>query len=492
VANALGVQGAGMVAFALWIALVLTPIIDGGATLSVGRFPAQLRGQDKQSAAQALPGILARRLLLYHVVSLAALLAVFVLLQDHPEASSWTIQAEISRIPLHAVVIVAVLTSLQSLALFAAADLRSSQSFGTLAVLAFVSMLVQLGSVYAGARFYGVPGALCGYLCGQICLALVTLSRIGRRGRLAPSQAREVWRYGRYSWAANICNTFVWSRIEILFLQVFWSYHEVGWFSVALALSSLASQGPLLLTGAFLPMLAQKHGERDRAGLQSAFIRGTRMLALIALPVCLVMAAVVPALVDLIYGAAFAPASPAAMIIVTAAAFTATTVIGTHLVNALGRSDFIFFSSLAGALLSAVLGLLLIPRFELVGAAVSRATVQLAMVALGMWFITWKLGFRFPLGSSLRILLASAVAAGAAYAIVSVDHHPAALAAAVAMGGIVYVLCLRLFGAVHAEDVRLARRLLAPLPRPLARLADGFLLFIYPGPGAVFIITTTR
>jgi O-antigen/teichoic acid export membrane protein len=301
-----------------------------------------------------------------------------------------------------------------------------------------------------------------------------------------------VGHYGRYAWAANVCNTFVWSRIEILFLQVFWTFQEVGWFSVALALSALASQGPLLLTGAFMPMLARKHGKDDKAGLQSAFTVGTRLLAMIALPACLGMAAIAPGLVSLLYGAEFEPAVPASMIIMVAAAFTITTVIGSHLVNALGRSDFIFFSSLAGVALSTFFGLLLIPAFGLLCAALSRAVVQLAMIALGMWFITRKLGFSFPFGSFLRILLASLVAAAAAFATLAVSGQATGLLAAVAVAALIYVLCLRLLGAAHAEDIVLARRLTASLPRPLAHLGNILLSFINPASGGSRIIPTMR
>jgi O-antigen/teichoic acid export membrane protein len=493
VANLLGVHGAGMVAFAIWIAAMLVPIIDGGTTLSVGRFPAELRGQDNNAAADTLPAVLARRLLLYHVLGATALAALYLIGTDAPliskELSGRDFTAGISLI---VVLVVAALTSLQSFALFSTAHLRSSQRFHTLATLACASMIAQIGAVYAGAHFYGVVGALAGYIAGQVCLAAATLSLIWRSGKVSPSLTSEVWRYGRFSWAANVCNTFVWSRIEILFLQVFWSYREVGWFSVALALSGLASQGPLLLTGAFLPMLARKHGQNDRAGLQNAFTKGTRLLATLALPTCLGMAAVVPSLVPLLYGPEFEPAVPAAMIIVTAAAFTITTVIGSHLVNALGRSDFIFFSSLSGALLSAIFGFLLIPVFGLVGAAISRAIVQLAMVAVGLWFIATRLGFSFPLGAFLRILLASLAAAGAAFVTVDAIGHLPGLFAAIAVAAFTYVLCLRLFGATHADDIALARRLCAPLPQPIARMADIALSFIHPGSIRPLIITTTR
>lgn len=492
VANILGVEGAGLVAFAVWIALVVAPIIDGGTALCAGRFPADLKGQKDDAAAHALPGILARRLFLYNVLAAVALVLVHVSGMDGPVARSGLPGALSTDIPISLFVIVAALTSLQSLALFGTAHLRGSQNFRTLAVLTFVSMVAQIACVYAGARLHGATGAIAGYASGQVLLALTTIGLLWRPGRISPALANEVGRYGRFSWAANVCNTFVWSRIEILFLQVFWSYREVGWFSVALALSGLASQGPLLLTGAFLPMFAQKHGQADRAGLQSAFSSGTRLLAMLAFPACFGMAAVVPALVGLLYGPEFEPAVPAAMVISTAAAFTITTVIGTHLVNALARSDFIFASSLAGAVFSGAAGILLIPGFGLVGAAVSRAVVQLAMIGLGLWFITRRLKFSYPFNSLFRILLAALVAAATAFAVISISETLTGLLVAILLSALVYVICLRLFGAAHADDIALLRRLSTSLPRRLGWALDGLLSFVHPSSDRPLTFTPLR
>lgn len=161
VANLLGVHGAGMVAFTIWIAAMLAPIIDGGTALSVGRFPAELRGQDNPVAAHALSGVLARRLLLYQALGVTALAAIYLISTDAPLISRELAGGDSAAgIPVIVLFTVAALASLQSFALFGTAHLRSSHRFHTLATLASIGMITQIGAVYAGAHFYGVPGAL--------------------------------------------------------------------------------------------------------------------------------------------------------------------------------------------------------------------------------------------------------------------------------------------------------------------------------------------
>lgn len=483
IANLLGVHGTGLVAFAVWLALVIAPVVDGGTALSIGRFLPDLKGRNDTPAAYALPGRLARRLLLFNLLALV-LPAIFYLVDADAAlgVARRIFGDEPPGISVSLVILVAALVLLQSFAMFATAYFRGSQKFVTLAALTSSSMVAQIACVYVGTRYFGIAGAVAGYVIGQGFLAFATTLLLWRRGIVSPALVRQTRQYGRFSWAANICNTFVWSRIEILFLQSFWGYHEVGLFSVALALSALASQGPLLLTGAFLPMLAEKHGRQDRAGLQAAFERGTRLLAMFAFPACFGMAAILPALVGLLYGHAFEPAVPAAMIIVTAAAFSITTVIGTHLVNALARSDFIFASSLVGAFLSVSIGFLLIPHFGLLGAAISRTVTQLAMIVLGLWFITARLGFAYPFGPLARIVLAALAASLGALLIVTATNGVGGLIAAIVIAALIYTLCLRLFDAAHPEDIALAHRLSGALPSPLAGAANILLSFIHRGP----------
>ena len=87
IANLLGVDGAGIVAFVVWIALVAAPIIDGGTALSVGRFPADLKGQADEHAAETLPRALARRLALYNVLALIALVGANLMIAETASSS---------------------------------------------------------------------------------------------------------------------------------------------------------------------------------------------------------------------------------------------------------------------------------------------------------------------------------------------------------------------------------------------------------------------
>lgn len=478
VARILGVEETGRVAFAVWLAFILSQVVDGGTSVSVGRFVAELRGKRDEAGAHALSGRLSRALLFYNLLAIALCAAAFVIAPSATAASIRHLFGNDGSSAIALATTVLLLLVAQSFAAFAAGHFRGTQNFGGFAVFSFASMAAQIVCVTAGSLLFQAPGAIAGYAIGQGMIALPALGLLFARGRVSTDLARQARHYGGFSWGANLFNAIVWSRIELLFLQSFWGYREVGLFSVALALSAIASQGPLLLTGAFLPMLAEKHGRRDREGLQLAFASGTRFLALVAFPACFGMAAIVPSLIGLLYAPSFAPATDATMIISTAAAFSVSTTIGSHLINALGRSDLMFVSSLIGAILSIGTGFLLIPEYGLLGAALARTVTQFTIIAWFIWFVTPKLGFAYPFRSLVLTLGAAIVSALAAHCVITIDSGVGGLVLAIPTAAVVYLLSLRLFGAVEPQDLLLAHRVISALPPAVGTIAKTILSFV--------------
>ena len=466
VARALGVEGAGTVAFMVWLALFITPFSEIGTAAAVGRYVPELRGRGDCAAADQLSSALARVLLF----SLTICIVAAILLIGVPRFSSWPLAVvDIEHRLGLAALLVAGYTALQALGGFGNAYLRGRQAFTLIAKLAGGSFLLQVTAVTLGTLLFGVPGAIAGYASGQLLLATVALRCAGNStgSALDPKLRRRVGRYACYAWAANIANAVVWSRIEVLFLERSWGLEAVGFFTTALALTSLATQGPLMLTTAILPILSEQQGRSEFEAMRETSATATRLLALLVFPCCLGMAALMPIVLPLIYGKAFTPAVPAAIILVCAAAISATSVVGTNLVLAMERNDFVFISSLVGACFAVFAGFMLIPTFGVLGAATTRALIQVFLVVLGSWFITRRLHCPIPFGALARICLAATTCALAAAICVTIIGNAAAILPAIAAGAIVYLVALRLFRAVPPADLAVLKGVADMLPPPL-------------------------
>jgi O-antigen/teichoic acid export membrane protein len=459
-ARILGVSGTGEVAYIIWLISISGFIADLGLSPVVARYVPEMRGRGEYREADQLAGYLVCALV---VCMLAVGIVTVVCLHVLPYVG-FVRTTTFGKTAL----LISLAIFVYVFGGFAQYYLRGLQAFGKLARICGASLAIQVVGVVLGSLLFGTEGAVGGYIAGQIIPAVLALRLV----RYAAPVERALWlrvrRYAVYAWAANIANAFVWARMEVFFLQQFWDSDAVGLFTVALMLTNLAAQGPTLLTTAVLSLLAEKRGKNDAESMRRIFSTGTRLIAALVLPACFGAAAVMPILIPFIFGPSFAPAIPAAILLVCVSALAVITLITTNLVNALERNDFLFSSSLFGAVFAVAIELLLVPRFGLMGAAVARAMIQLLMIACGCWFVTRRLGFALPMNALARLFAASVVSAATAALCVFVSRSPACLLVAIPAAGVVYILALRALNALPASDLVLLIAISDSLPKPLA------------------------
>jgi O-antigen/teichoic acid export membrane protein len=469
-ARILGVSGTGEVAYLIWLISISVVVADLGLASVVARYIPEMHGRGESSEADQLAGYLVGVLI---VCMLAVGIVAVVCLHLLPYVG-FANSTAFGATPL--LILLAILAYV--FGQFAQYYLRGIQAFGKLARMCAASLAIQVIGVVIGSLLFGVEGAVGGYIAGQLAPAVLSLRLVWYAAPVEHALWLRVRRYAVYAWAANIANAFVWARMEVFFLQRFWDSEAVGLFTVALMLTNLAAQGPTLLTTAVLSLLAEKRGKNDVESIRKIFSTGTRLIAALVLPACFGAAAVMPILIPFIFGPSFAPAVPAAVLLVCVSALAVSTIITTNLVNALERNDFLFSTSLFGAVFAVAIALLLIPRFGLMGAAASRAMIQLLMIACSCWFVTRRLGFALPLNALARLFAASAVSAAAAAVCVLVSRSPACLLVAIPAAGVVYILALRALNALPVSDLVLLVAISDSLPKPLAGPARAIVGFV--------------
>jgi O-antigen/teichoic acid export membrane protein len=455
VARWLGVAATGGIAYVTWISAMGVTLLDLGAQASLARYLPEVR-RGGTAAADAFAAALFRP----YLAICCALIAVV-----GAGAALWggPLLAGVGRI--EGVAAVGGLCLLQTLANFALGELRGQQNFRAAALTTLVSMILQIVFVVGGAVAFGEIGVVLGYGCGSLPLALRALRILGRRRETqVPGLERRHVRFALYSWAGGVASALVWSRSEVFFLQRSWGEHAVALLTAGFTFANLAAQGPLLLTGALLPFFSEKVGV-DREGVNRAFASGTRILAFMALPLCFGAAGVMPGLIAITFGPHFADASLPASIIVIATALAAPGAVGTHVMYARDRSDFIFYATSVGAVLSVLAGLLIVPRYGLMGAACSRAVIQVLLVVAGFAFLGGVLKCPAPINHLLRLIVSAAVCGLAARATLDALSGGMALPLAVGVGAVVYFLCVRLLGALPEEDLARLRDLQSRLPK---------------------------
>ena len=479
VARLLGVDATGAVTYALWIIGVVTTLTSLGLPFTLARYLPELLGRGDTRQAMGLAAYLFKPFVLVTAIpALGFLLFAVWLKLLHPGVGP----AGATTQPLGDPVIcllVGLSVLVQPLAEFARSYLRGMHAFARVAKITIASVAAQILGLVIGSWLFGVTGALAGYFCANLLPLLVLREARREPGTIEPDLKARLVTYARFRWASEILGFFIWSRVEVFFLQLFWGTQAIGLFATGLTLSNLAIQGPLMLTWGLLPHLSEQRGKNDIDSMQQVYATGTRLMALLVFPACLGLAAVMPAILPLIYGQVFAGAVPTATILVCAASVSAIAMVGTNVMWAMERSDVDFYVGLVGATLSILGGIMVIGPFGPLGAAASRAITQIAAVGVSSWFLTRQLHFKIPVAALLRLAAAAVLCAIAARACLLLVAGISGLMLAILAGAVVYVVAVRLLAALPPEDVKRLRTVTRALPSGLGRAAEPVVQFIF-------------
>jgi O-antigen/teichoic acid export membrane protein len=446
IARLLGVEATGIVAYAIWLTMTIVVIADLGITITLARYLPELRARGEEQEASRLAAFLIVPFALSILIAPAVLVPLSALLLGGPALGG---AGAIARS-------ICWLTGLccivQAFGAFGLGYLQATQQFRWAAGLAVISLAVLLAAMTAGCLAFGTEGALGGYIASNAVPAVACLGIVKRDRAVLPALKTRVMRYARYNWATAIVVTFVYSRVELFFLQQFRGSQAVAMFSVGLTLSSLATQGPLLLTRGAFYYFAEQLGKPDEAPLRQAFTTGTRLIGFLVFPACLGSVAIMPRLLPMIYGASFADAVPATSILVCSAGVVAAGTMISNLLLANERNSFILWNGVIGAVVASIFGITLVPAFGTLGAACGRAIIQFALSCSGAWYVSKVLRIQIPFGGLARLLAAAMLSAAAARLCIIGLTGPEAMPVAILAGAATYGLGVRLLRALPVSD----------------------------------------
>ncbi len=465
VARLLGVQAAGVVAFATWAMTISLVFIDLGTSGTLARYLPELLARGERAPCAGLVRFLFRITARAAMVICGGWLAYAAWLWLHGGVATHDAGGYWADPVFWMLIGIAAL--LQSAANFTQGYLKGTQRFDRLARLALASATLQLCATAAGARLWGADGALIGALAVGLLPSLLLPGILSAPGTADPTLQSRARRYTVESWVGYLGSAFAWSRMEIFFLERSSGSHAVALFSVGLTLANMATQGPLLLTGGLLPYLSAQAGLDAQHKLQQAYAIATRILAFLVFPACFGMAAIAPALLPAIYGRDFAGAAPAAAVLVAASAFTASCSVATTTMLALERTRLVLATGTLSAMLVIVSGLTVIPAFGIRGAALGRAALQLGAVGATLWYVNVRLNCATPFSACGRIILAALMCAAAAAACTRVVPGTGGIVVAIAAGVAVYGGAVRLLNALPQSDIERLVASLAILPAPV-------------------------
>lgn len=340
-----------------------------------------------------------------------------------------------------------------------------------LALLGLGFLVLQLGLGLNGMLWLLAASSLI----GSAAFAIWQARFIFTRGSTYRQPLGPVIRLGISAWLTNLVTGALLKQVSIILLGYFAvSIIEIGYFNLSFQLAHSAN---LLLVNGFggvggSALAAAFIGRNyDRlARSWEALIKIETLLAAPLLVFCLFNA---QNIAHTLYGSNFDPVGPLLAIFLFFNIFVR--VIGTTIhqstMYVVGKARLVVLGQWIGLVALIVFGILLIPHYGPAGALVADGLAQVITGGMLLAFLWGELPRKYPLGFTLRFLVALVIAA-----LPSILWHPASRVLLGVSGGLFLILCIGLLVLIKpltAEDMQMITGVQPRVARYLRWFARG-------------------
>jgi len=443
VARVLGVDGSGVVAYALWIMTAATLVSDLGLPQALLRFAAT----GSESERIALLRTLTRRFALSTGL-LATLMAGFALWRHStggpPAAWIWMATAGLF-----------LCYAYSTLSLGVAQGLGHFRQTSAQTV---AGCLIQPVAVAAGAVFLGPAGAILGQMARYLPQAL-TLRRYLLSGT-APkdySIPPAINTYARNNWVSGGLTALLSSRVELAIIGAYLGITEIGQYAAGATMAGMIVQLTFSLAAVLVPLFSSYQDRGDSAGLVNSYQRSLFGLSLLLAPICFGGATIAPVLVPFMFGEAFRPAGDLGAVLVAFAFAQVLTTVPYRLMLARERTGVVLHLSVWEGVGSMVALLVAVPLWGAMGAAVVKGVTATVTAIVYLSYCRVALDTPVRVWPLLKVVLSAALCAGAAWAVLMWKDDLIGLAVSIPVGAAAYIVALAGLSAVPEEEWKLAR-----------------------------------
>ncbi|MBO6512036.1 MAG: oligosaccharide flippase family protein [Roseibium sp.] len=442
IARMLGAEGTGLTALALWVAITGAIVAGRGIPAVILRYIS--RQKDTAAARNGLVKIYYLRYM-WPVLLVSSLFLAYGLYThvtvDTNSAFVW--------------IIAGVTCIAYAQGHFVIAAEHGLGQFPKAAKKTALGSVLQIPVTFVGAFLFGPAGAMLGYLARHLPQAF-GLKQF--RHPVSTEDAEisdQMVRYGNSNWISIILDSLIKTRVELVFIGLFFTVVDVGYFAAAVTFSSLILQLSFYMAAGLTPGFGKLYDDKATEQLKISYDRSLRWLSLLLLPVSLGGAVVMFELIPFAFGQEFLPAAPIAFILVFFSLPQALYSVPLAAMLAFENDRRLLFMNSVAAASLIMLNLVFTPMFGGMGAAVIRGVVGVAIFVWLAMYCYRRLGLAINLGAQFRILISGLACAASAWFILQQIGGLAGLAIAIPVAAIVYVVLLRLTRSIPDSDLKI-------------------------------------
>lgn len=449
-ARTLGPGNMGVYSYAMWLVGTLGVLANVGLPSALTKYVSECMGRGDSATAARL----GKRLLLTQL-AIAGAIAVLT-------ACFWFLKT-----PYRSIILVAAaMILLQALQQGLLAALAGVQRFDRIALISLYVAIAQVASVgFAAVLHAGVIGMLWATLVGLALgtwLSYRAVDRLLLRASAPPSPAlpempdifRRIRKFSITISYVLLLDTIVWQRSEVLFLKWYSTLPQIAFYALAYSIAAKLTDISGTFSSTLLPLYSESYGRHGLREVGTVLTKALKYLQMVMVFPCLLAAAICKPLVGLLYGPDYGPVVLPLQLLLVSLAVTSIGVVCSPLLVGTEKQSFIAKYGTFVAVLNITLDFILIPQHGALGAAIANCTAQIVGVVGGTIYVIRYAKAIFPWKSTAAIYVAAAVSvAPVAYCFSQLWSGTVVLAGSVAVGAILYLALLMVFGELGRRDV---------------------------------------
>jgi O-antigen/teichoic acid export membrane protein len=292
------------------------------------------------------------------------------------------------------------------------ATMQGLQDFGRLAaVRVFAQALRVVISIALLVMGYALIGVVWGFVAMNISSLLVYsyLVRSNLKLRVDSAVARQLLEYSSPLLLANLAS-FLSGQVDLLVLMIVMIPVVVGVYQVAVTVSGLL--GAMLITtitATVQPVAAKRFGSSGKCGLESVLAKTSRYLVFVYVPAAFGLAALAGTAINLMAGARYLEATTPLAVISLVSIASALSILPIIGLQTVGNTGSVLAATILSVAAGTVVDVVLIPGFGVLGAALGRAALILAVLLASVYLARNRMTLRFDLRALRESVLASTI-----------------------------------------------------------------------------------
>lgn len=336
-------------------------------------------------------------------------------------------------------------------------SLSAFQFFRKIAIIAIIGTIAK----FSFASFFllaglGIDGIITGFVIGDVLSVilyaplLITLAKQHTRVLI---DKKELLNYS-LPWYGSSLLAFAAEVMDRYLLQIMAGSIAVGLYTPAILFGAILRMLLGSMEQALLPHLSRAFGKSGIDSLASSNKLISRYMFLIYIPIGFLIAAIMPSVIPLIYGEKYSPSIMPSIIIVIGFTLPAIGyVFNTSLMSA-GHSKVFLVSTLIGILAQILVGIMLIPITNEVGAAIARSLAFGAMMIYPAIKLKNLGGLSYDRSALMRGVIGALIMTLIITFILQATSSPIMVIPSIPVGILFYLLFLRFTNGITVEDIK--------------------------------------